>query len=446
MTFLEFCRNRTFWLMDILRGSYVKKYYIDLQKYCSSSIDQSEVEEYHSTCISELLKKTQRNVPYYFGMSDRDLSTWPVVNKAIIKDNKEAFLSKEYKEDKLYKMSTSGSTGTPFVSFQNIEKKRHVNAETLYYLGLQGYQIGQRIIFLRAIVDECQKSKWSQFCQNIYQINCKDLSDRGIAEMLSKIAKLSKCGGAVLIAYASTLEAMHQYFECNGYHEANKCRIKSITSGSEMLYDSTRESVEKAFKCKCFSRYANEENGFLGQDGVENNSFFIDNAGYYIEILKFDSDEPTQLGEKGRIVVTDLFNYAQPMIRYDTGDVGAFVEVVDGKYKRKAIGNFGGRAVDSIYSTEGNLISPHAITNTMWSFQSIKQFQFIQKNEKDYCIKVNIAKKNSLDETELKKSICNIVGYEADINVEYCDEIPVLSSGKRRYIINEMRTYDLMRG
>lgn len=438
MTFLEYCRNRTYWLIDSLRGGYVKKYYADLQKYCCSNVNRQDIEEYHRQVISELLIRIKENVPYYSKMSKMELSSWPVVTKSTIKNNKADFLSKEYKEDDLFKMSTSGSTGTPFISLQNIEKKRHVNAETLYYLGLQGYRVGQRIIFLRSVVDECQKSKWTQFCQNIFQISCNDLSDQGISWILSEISKLSKRSGAVLIAYASTFDALHRYFETNGNAEAKKCKILSITSGSEMLYDDTRTSMEKAFGCKCFSRYANEENGFLGQDGVQNNAFFPDDAGYYIEILKFDSDEPVSTGEKGRIVVTDLFNYSQPMIRYDTGDIGAFVEVMDGFYKRKAIGEFGGRVVDSIFGTKGNLISPHSITNAMWKYQSIKQFQFIQKANKEYCIKIN--KGNSdIDEAELQRTIYNIVGSDADVRVEYCEDIPVLASGKRRYIVNEMR-------
>lgn len=439
MTFLEFCRNRLYWLLDSMRGGYVKKYYADLQKYCSPNADRQEIAKYHKDVISELLSRTRKNVPYYSAMSEMELSSWPVISKITIKDNKEDFLSKEYKVDDLYKMSTSGSTGTPFISLQNIEKRKHVNAETIYHLGLQGYHVGQRIVFLRAIVEECQKSKWKQICQNIYQISCNDLSEKGISETLSKIAKLSKRKGVVLIAYASTFEALHQYFARNGYAEAKKCKINSITSGSEMLYDATRESMEKAFNCKCVSRYANEENGFLGQDGVENNAFFIDDAGYYIEILKFNSDEPAKIGEKGRIVVTDLFNYAQPMIRYDTGDVGAFVEVMDGQYIRRAIGDFGGRVVDSIYGTDGKLISPHSITNAMWKYQSIVQFQFIQKKKKKYCIKINKGN-NDVDETRLRNDLYSIIGFDADLLVEYCDDIPILASGKRRYIVNEMST------
>lgn len=36
--------------------------------------------------------------------------------------------------------------------------------------------------------------------------------------------------------------------------------------------------------------------------------------------LKMDSDEPAEDGELGRIVITDLYNYAFPILRYDNGD------------------------------------------------------------------------------------------------------------------------------
>lgn len=38
-----------------------------------------------------------------------------------------------------------------------------------------------------------------------------------------------------------------------------------------------------------------------------------------------DSDEPAEPGELGRIVITDLFNYAFPILRYDNGDTAVAV-------------------------------------------------------------------------------------------------------------------------
>jgi phenylacetate-CoA ligase len=43
-------------------------------------------------------------------------------------------------------------------------------------------------------------------------------------------------------------------------------------------------------------------------------------------------------------------------------------------------------------------------------------------------------------EDEVKKRLLDVLGSEAQIAVEYVDEIPPLSSGKRPYVINEMES------
>lgn len=249
-------------------------------------------------------------------------------------------------------MSTSGSTGTPFRCYQDVNKKRHVNAEVLYYNGLANFKIGKRIIYFRSIVGEVAKSPLVQFLQNIRLIDCQNLSDEGITKKLNEIAECSANGGGMVLSYASTLDAFRKYFQKHGIEGAKDCKVYGIVSGSELLQDITRNTLEKAFGCKVVSRYANEENGFLGQDDIDANVFIPNKANYYIEILKLFSDEPASEGEVGRIVVTDLYNYAMPFIRYDTGDVGAWVETTHFGKKVKAIGKFGGRVVDMVFDTK----------------------------------------------------------------------------------------------
>ncbi|MDE7236713.1 MAG: hypothetical protein K2N66_02700 [Paramuribaculum sp.] len=369
-------------------------------------------------------------------MTSTNLSDWPVINKNELRENKESHLSSLYKEEELISMSTSGSTGTPFSCLQDVNKKKKVNAEVIYYSGKTGYKIGQRIIYIRSLVKKVAKSPLQQFLSNIYQLNSKDLSDKGIEELLFQIKKLSSGSGAMILSYASTLDAFRRYFDKHGFDAVKDCKIFGIISGSEMLYDVTRESMEHAFGCKCFSRYSNEENGILGQDEVENNVFLDNRASYIVEILKFDSDEPASIGEVGRVVVTDLHNYAMPMVRYDTGDAGAWVEVMYKNQKRTAIGKFAGRAVDIVFDCEGNQISPHMVTNGMWKFEGISQFQFVQKTKNDS--EMRVCAGSSYDEAELLDILHSIVGEKANIQIKSIDEIPILSSGKRRYIVNEM--------
>ena len=108
------------------------------------------------------------------------------------------------------------------------------------------------------------------------------------------------------------------------------------------------------------------------------NTFILNEANYFIEILK-ENDEPAEEGELGRIVVTDLYNYAMPMIRYDTGDVGSLKYMEINGVKKKVITNFTGRKIDMVYDVSGRCLSPHKVSVTFWSFPELKQFQFIQE-------------------------------------------------------------------
>lgn len=436
MKLLEFARGRAFWIMDSLKEKRVKSA-LNILHNCEDGIwSDEQVTAYQEECIQKLLSHAKATVPFYKNQKDINLENWPVVNKNILRSNGDNVLSQKYEKKDLISMSTSGSTGTPFTSWQDTYKKKHVNAETMYYNGQIGYSIGKRIIYLRSIVSEVQKSNLQQFFQNIYLLDCNDLSDKGIKEKMKFIVEYSKNGGAMLMGYASTLTAFQKYFDKYGFDDVKQAKIYGVVSGSEMLYDATRLSIEKAFNCKCVSRYANEENGFLGQDWDENNVFFMNRADYFVEILKTDSDEPTEDGEVGRIVVTDLYNYAMPMIRYDTGDVGARVKVTHNGRERYAVGSFGGRIVDFVKDFNENPVSPHAITNLMWKYKEIKQFQFVQKAKGKYQLILN-AQKKDINEDKLIQDYKKIFGQNSDFSVTYCDGIPVLSSGKRRYIVNE---------
>ena len=434
MKLLEFARGSVFWILDALKGGKVKSALTTLHN-CEDGIwSEEKIKEYQMEQVQRLLTHAKSTVPFYRYQTSTDLRDWPVVNKNVLRSSGDAVLSSQYTKDSLIAMSTSGSTGTPFTCWQNVDKKKHVNAETLYYNGKTGFAIGRRIIYLRSVVAETQKSAFQQFSQNIYLLDCTDLSDKGIEEKLEYIRKHTSHCGAMMMGYSSTLDAFRKYFEKNGYDNAKGCNLYGIVGGSPMLYDETRAAMEKAFGCRCYSRYANEENGFLGQDDKENNVFLMNRADYFTEVLMLDSDEPAQLGEIGRIVITDLWNYAMPMIRYDTGDVGAWVRYQG--TERLAIGNFGGRSVDMIFNAAGETVSPHSISTAMWAYKNVQQYQFAQIGKGQYEMRLNAV--SAVNEEQLIADLKKVVGEEATIALKYYDEIPVLASGKRRYIVNEV--------
>lgn len=147
--------------------------------------------------------------------------------------------------------------------------------------------------------------------------------------------------------------------------------------------------------------------------------------------MKVDSDEPANLGEAGRIVITDLFNYAFPMIRYDTGDLGVMEYPENGGFPK--LKEIYGRVRDCVYTVDGSLVSPAKISVMMWGAEGIKQWQFIQEDKDRYVLRLNC--ENEISEQYFVDKFKELLGQTAKIEIEYVDEIPVTSSNKRRAVI-----------
>jgi len=430
---LEYIRNKMYWINDKLHGGIVCQNIKSINYYSSLDFDDQKLQDYQAKKLNYLTEYAKKNTKFYSEI-DKSFLQFPIIDKSIIKENSEDILSDKYKNKQLFSMSTSGSTGTPFTIYQNINKKKCVNAEIIKYSNDVGYNVGSKLIFLRAMTKKSEKTKLKKIIQNEELIDIGNLSDDSIKNILAVINKKSQ-NGAILLAYASTYDAIRDYILKYNLKSFSG-KIKGIISSSEMLFDNTREVLEEFFNCKVTSRYSNQENGVLGQDIDLNNAFYINESNYYIEIFDLESDTLLNDGEFGRIVVTDLHNFAMPMIRYDTGDVGSIEIITNDNTKKRVITNFGGRKIDLVYNTEGKLLSPHVISNLMWDFQSIDQFQFIQVDKKKYVVKVN---SNNVDfESTLYNNLMSLLGKDALIKIEHVKEVPVLSSGKRKYIINQM--------
>lgn len=75
--------------------------------------------------------------------------------------------------------------------------------------------------------------------------------------------------------------------------------MKAILPISESMPSEVRRNLERIFNCTVRSWYSNEENGIMGLQREEDESYYIDSESYYYEILKLDSDEPAEPGELG---------------------------------------------------------------------------------------------------------------------------------------------------
>jgi phenylacetate-CoA ligase len=238
----------------------------------------------------------------------------------------------------------------------------------------------------------------------------------------------------MLLGYASTLENLVNYLSTCG-DTVDMFNMTTIISFAELLPESTREKLKKAFGCNIVSLYSNEECGMLALECVENKEFHVNSASYHVELLKMDSDDPVSVGEPGRIVVTDLFNHAMPLIRYDTGDIAVWKKEAECGWYSQVFSSVQGRVLDYVFDTQGNKKSPHTIAFLMSPFDKLLQYQFVQEGAKQYVLKLN-GSEGYYDDATFVDLFKDVLGEDAEVIIEHVNEIPVLGSGKRKKVVS----------
>ncbi|MBV1887794.1 MAG: CoF synthetase, partial [Urechidicola sp.] len=269
--------------------------------------------------------------------------------------------------------------------------------------------------------------------RNFHQVSVFDFDDSDIEKLLNKIRN-SKTKVAML-GYATSFEKICKYMD-RTKREPIKGKVNSIISMSERLSVYTKNSIKKYFDETIVSRYSNSEQGMIAQEEISaEGRFKINCASYFVELVDMEIDAPAKLGNYGRIVVTDLFNFSIPLIRYDTGDVAKIEEYKnENEIVESYLTNIEGRKNDLIYNTSGEIV-PSEVSYLMTKYGEFKQFQFVQCGEKEYRLKINTDKK-VLKENELIEMYKTILGADANVKIEYVDGIPVLGSGKKKEVLN----------
>lgn len=385
--------------------------------------------------LQQLLEYATTHCGFYRPYQGKAHCEFPVVNKNIIRENIDGIRVPEDENPQQKKgvayhiQKTSGSTGTPFSIAQDTRKRNRRLAELKYFGEEVGFNSHDELLQLRIWTNWHSKGKWQSIKENIIPYDCTILDDARLKPMFEIIERESiKC----IRAYANSYDLIARYALKNGCHPQT---LRVMIAGSEALPDTTRSLVEQAFPgVPIISQYANEECGILGQEHLwEPGKYHLNRAGYIMEVLKEDCDEPAADGELGRIVLTDLTNYATPVIRYDTGDLGVLMHDESGvPYLDKLYG----RKLDLLYSASGQPVYPMYFARVLKNFKNVLQWQFVQEGRKSYVLKLNWSEPSDEAENQMVAEIKAILGEDAEIRVERVSDIPVLKSGKRRCVVN----------
>jgi phenylacetate-CoA ligase len=303
-----------------------------------------------------------------------------------------------------------------------------------------GYQIGDKTTYLWSSPhDISQQAKLKTKLLNLFQrtilLDALNLNEQKLQEYV-KILRSHK--PKIINAYASAIFLMAQYIKKQNIKDI---KPTAILTSCEMLFNNQREIVKEAFGCDVFDYYSGRETTFHAAECPEHTGYHMAIENAVVEFIK--DGEPASPAEFGKIIITDLSNYAMPFIRYEIGDLAKpSDEKCPCRRQLPLMKEISGRTRD-IITTKDNHYITGAFFSTLFYNQKghtkgIKQFQFIQKT-KNYAI-LKIVKGDDFSEAELEKIIKKIRDQciDMDIEIDFVNNIPPTSSGKHRSTISEI--------
>lgn len=149
------------------------------------------------------------------------------------------------------------------------------------------------------------------------------------------------------------------------------------TEGELADYE-TRRYLETSFNCDVYDEYSSWDCGNGAWECTRKEGYHIDADMLIMEVMK--GNEQASPGERGEIVVTNLLNYAMPLIRYKIGDIGALDDRAcpcgRGLPLLKSVE---GRKADCLALSNGRLVTPRTIMTAIQGTPGVSRYQVVQE-------------------------------------------------------------------
>ena len=365
--------------------------------------------EWQYSRLKRMLEHAYKNVPFYRdlwnreGVSPRDIrclediKKLPIITREDIREHGRKFLAINVKRKQTIVRETSGSSGKAIKVYHDYNAFSATLAKYSYNLSMFGY-MGKGAIMhapLRYREPYLLSNKRPQ--GTFYRPLTKSLVcnpgifNEGVFKNYANLIK--KLNVRHFIGFPSTCFALAKHAK------DMKLDIKLDTAslGGEALSESHRKFIEKNLGCKVFSSYGAKENGIIASECEKHKGMHI----YPFTIAEIKNKG---LQGEGEVVITNLVNYAFPLLRYGIGDLVSITE------KKCQCGRIFPRVMDiqgklneCIMLPGGGYLHPTSFRRMGLFVRGIKDIFFLQ-NE-DYSLEVYVVKDEKGDVSRIKEGI-----------------------------------------
>ena len=413
----------------------------------SQFLPRQQLEELSFSRLQAILEYAYKNVAFYQQAFDSrgikpsqvqtlsDLKVFPVLEKQHIQNQIDELVSREFAKKNLLLDRTGGSTGSPIEYYYSKQRHHSRKAATWRHNGFVDWRIGDKAAVLWGASRDLPEPNLKQKLRNLLLdrtlfFNTAGFQPQAIADFNDQLKKFRP---KVILAYANSLGLFAKYLKAEGIRPYSP---KAIITSAEMLTPENRKLIEATFGAPVFNRYGSREFSVVASECPKRDGLHVMSEGLFVEIMK--DGRHVEDGETGELIITDLLNFAMPLIRYRIGDAASWSsgDCPCGRGLPRLSG-IAGRTTDFLVGADGRLCSGAVLTVAMVAQRpSLGQVQ-LEQNERGRII-CRLAPRNGPtllpeDQQFLVDQVKQYLGDGTAIEFDIVSRIEHETSGKYRF-------------
>jgi len=413
-------------------------------------LGRGELERLQFESLRGLIHHAFEHCPYYQnawrsrGLNPEDLkrpgdfSNWPVITRETIRENRLA-LRAQVPGLRLISKSTGGSSGVPLQFDLDTGSSDRRSAAWHRGYSWAGAGPGSKQFCLWG-VHLRPRPNWQGRKESLHNRlyrkkvwNIFNLSEQRVPDLLDDLRRHRP---DVIVAYTKPIYELARRIDGRGIRPFQP---RSIVVGAEKLHGFERELIERVFAAPVFETYGSREFMLVGAECDRHNGMHLNMEHLLVEVLD-GAGQPTPAGQEGELVITDLYNYGMPFVRYATGDraVAGLEECSCGR-GLPLLRKIAGRQLDILRTPDGRLIPGEFFPHLIKDYCAIRRFQVVQERPDLVLLRlVTDANWDAETRRHLESLVRRTLGPLVRFEVELVAEIPLTALGKQRVVINKI--------
>ncbi|WP_237759049.1 phenylacetate--CoA ligase family protein [Legionella birminghamensis] len=330
-------------------------------------------------------------------------------------------------------LSTSGSTGRPVTVKGNMATQFFWNAISLRNHLWHGDEFANSFASIRYTEKKealpplgTRYENWSPATYAIVETGpCFHLN---LCTPEEEAEWLLKVNPHYLNCNPSTLREITLHFARHGIKPS---RLQKVHTHSEIVEPELRSLVHEVLGIPLIDNYSSKECGYIALQCPESGHYHVQSENVLVEILN-EKNQPCQVDEPGRVVVTTLHNFSSPLIRYDIGDYAIPGSPCRCGRQLPVLKTVLGRKRNMLLMPDGRKLWPSFAGNglRLMDLFSGSQFQLIQMTLTEIQVNLTHSPYTSSEEEQLREKLKTIFKYPFHFRFKYMENIPRSPGGK----------------